>query len=115
MCVPSAAEISWAVTRMRSPARRTLPSSTFVTPSASAMPRTSSFLPLNAKADVRAITLSPGIRVSSLMISSARPSLKYSFSLSALKLANGRTAIDGGRMAGVSDASCRARLTSAIV
>ena len=29
------------------------------------------------------------------MMSSARPSLKYSFSLSALRLANGRTAIDG--------------------
>ena len=48
---------------MRLPAFRTLPSSTFVTPSASAMRRTSSCLPLNANADVRAITFSPGMRV----------------------------------------------------
>ena len=97
MCVPSAAEMSCAVTRMRSPERRTLPSRTFVTPSACAMRRTSSFLPLNANADVRAMTFSPGICASALMISSARPSLKYSFSLSPLRLANGSTAIDGWR------------------
>ena len=41
------------------PARRTLPSSTFVTPSVSAILRMSSFFPLNANAEVRAITDEP--------------------------------------------------------
>ena len=68
---------------MRSPALRTLPSSTWLTPSASAIRRMSVFCPLNANADVRAITFRPGICASALMISSARPSLKYSLSLSA--------------------------------
>ena len=97
--VPSAAAISCAVTRIRSPARRTLPSSTLVTPSACAMWRTSSFLPLNENADVRAITFSPSTCASALMISSARPSPKYSFSRSALRLANGSTAIDAATSA----------------
>ena len=44
--VPSAAAISWAVTRIRSPARRTLPSSTLVTPSAWAMLANILVLPL---------------------------------------------------------------------
>jgi hypothetical protein len=47
--------------------------------------------------EVRAMTRRPGSRVSALMISSANPSLKYSFSLSALRLANGRTASDFAR------------------
>jgi len=41
------------------------------------------------------VTRSPLIVVKALMISSASPSLKYSFSLSELILVNGRTAIDG--------------------
>ena len=49
--------MSCAVTRMRLPAFRTLPSRTFVTPRARAILRTSSCLPLNANAEVRAITL----------------------------------------------------------
>ena len=53
--------VGWAVTRTRLAARRTLPSRTFVTPSVSAILRMSSFLPLNANAEVRAITLRPGI------------------------------------------------------
>ena len=94
-CPPSTAAISCAVTRIREPARRTLPSSTCATSSASAILRTSSALPRNAKDDVRAITFSPSTFASRLMISSARPSLKYSCSLSALRFANGRTAMDG--------------------
>ena len=47
------------------------------------------------EADVRAITFRPGILASKFRISSASPSLKYSFSLSALMLAKGRTAIEG--------------------
>ena len=55
----------------------------------------SSFLPLNAKADVRAITFNPETCASRLMISSARPSEKYSSSASRLMLANGKTAMEG--------------------
>jgi len=50
---------------------------------------------LNAKADMRAITLRPGIWSSALMISSASPSLNHSWSLAALMSAKGRTAIEG--------------------
>jgi hypothetical protein len=53
-------------------------------------------LPRNAKAEVRAVTFKPGMRVSALMISSAKPSLKYSSSGPRLIFANGSTAIDGG-------------------
>src|SRR5687767_14211777 len=113
--VPSAAAINWAVTRIRSPARRTLPSRTLVTPSACAMRRTSSFLPLNENAEVRAITFRPSTCASALMISSARPSPKYSFSRSALRLANGSTAIDAVASAVATVRWCRACLTSAIV
>src|ERR1017187_6429571 len=93
---PSAASINWPVTRRRVSVRRTLPSSTCVTPSAPAIPRMSVSLPRNAKAEVRAMTFRPGIFASRLMISSARPSEKYSWSLSAPMLANGSTAMEGG-------------------
>ena len=46
--------------------------------------------PRNAKDEVRAMTLSPGILASRFRISSASPSLKYSFSLSALDWLQGR-------------------------
>ena len=69
-----------------------------VTPSASAIRRTSVFCPLKANADVRAMTLSPGIWASALIISSARPSPKYSLSLPGLMSANGSTAIDGSNL-----------------
>ena len=48
---------------------------------------------MNAKEEVRAATRSPFTWVSALMISSAMPSLKYSFSFSALRLTKGRTAM----------------------
>jgi hypothetical protein len=54
------------------------------------------------------MTRSPGTRVNALMISSDNPSLKYWFSGSALRLANGSTAIDGG-----SDAAKSARVFTA--
>jgi hypothetical protein len=63
------------------PARRTLPSSTVRTPSASPILRMSRSLPRNEKAEMCAVTLRLGTRVSALRISSARWSLKYSFSL----------------------------------
>src|SRR5690242_17186125 len=63
---------------MRFPALRTLPSRTCSTPSSCAISGTFAFLPLNANADVRAVTFRPGTCTKALMISSARPSLKYS-------------------------------------
>src|SRR6267143_1636340 len=86
--------MSCAITRRRLPALRTLPSSTVLTLSCSPTRRMSWFLPLNANADVRAATRNAWILVSALMISSAMPSVKYSFSGSALMFTNGSTAID---------------------
>ena len=68
------------------PDLRTLPSRTIGTRSCVASFRTSTFLPLT--------TRKPEIFMSALMSSSGIPSLKYSFSLSELKLANGSTATD---------------------
>src|SRR5262249_7306750 len=62
--------------------------------------RTSSLLPLKAKALVREATCSPSTLLSTLISSSARPSEKYSLSLSALMLTKGRTASDGPWAAG---------------
>ena len=73
-------------------------------------------LPRNANADVRAVTFRPGTWASTLMISSARPSLKYSSSGSRLMLANGSTAIDGCWSAGLATRLFAVpRLTSPIV
>ena len=58
------------------------------------MVRRSCSLPRKANADVRAITLNSRTLVRALIISSAKPSLKYSFSLSALRFTKGSTAID---------------------
>ena len=90
--------MSCAVTRIFRPDWRTLPSSTVVTPSAAPILRTSSSFPLNANAEVREATRSASIFVSALMISSVIPSLKYSFSLSALMLRSGSTAIEACRV-----------------
>src|SRR6266576_3391901 len=54
----------------------------------------SSFLPLNAKQDVRPGTRNPGTFDSTLINSSVIPSLKYSSFLSALMFTNGSTLID---------------------
>src|SRR5881392_3310527 len=54
----------------------------------------SSLFPLNANADVRDATSSAQTLVSALIISSLIPSVKNSFSASALMFVNGRTAID---------------------
>ena len=79
--------------RTRFPTLRTLPSSTELTPSFSPICRTSTSLPLKAKEEVREATCMPGTLARALMISSVMPSLKYSFSGSALMLASGRTAM----------------------
>src|ERR1043166_6879538 len=63
----------------------------------------SSVLPLKANDDVCAGTCRPLICVKAVLRSSVIPSLKYSFSLSALMFTNGRTATDfaAGAAAGV--------------
>ena len=63
--------------------------------------------PLNAKDDVRDATCMPGTFASALMISSVIPSLKYSFSGSALMLASGSTAIAFGAMAPLTSGGVR--------
>ncbi len=81
--------------RTRLPDLRTLPSSTVATLSFCATVARSTSLPLKKNADVRDATRRPRIFASTLSSSSARPSAKYSFSLSWLRLTNGNTAIDG--------------------
>src|SRR5213592_4356442 len=54
----------------------------------------SSFLPLNANEDVRALTCKPVIFESAVINSSLTPSLRYSSPFSALIFTNGNTAID---------------------
>src|SRR5258706_178412 len=86
--------MSWAVTRSLFPTLLILPSSTVPTRSCWPIFWMSSFLPLNAKHDVRAGTFKPLIFDSAVMISSLKPSLRYSSFLSWLMLAKGRTATD---------------------
>ena len=88
--------MSWAVTRTRLPARRTLPSRMLVTRSASPMRTRSSALPLKAKEEVRAGTRRPGICARAFRISSERPSEKYALPGSSLRLRKGSTATEGG-------------------
>jgi hypothetical protein len=64
--------------RSWSPDFRTLPSSTAVTFNCWPIWRISVALPLKAKADVRATTRKFGTRLRASMISSVKPSLKYS-------------------------------------
>jgi len=85
--------MSCAVIRTRFPTLRTLPSSTELTPSFSPISRMSTSFPLKVKEEVREATWMPGTLASALMISSVMPSLKYSFSGSALRLASGSTAM----------------------
>src|SRR3972149_6237331 len=89
--------------RTRSPARRTLPSRTCVTPKRFPTSRTSTGLPLYVKVELRAITSRPESLDRSVMMSSVMPSLKYSCSASPLMFWNGGTARDEDS-AGVADA-----------
>src|SRR5439155_352359 len=86
--------MSCAVMRNLLPALATLPSSKWLTCSSSPIFWMSSFLPLNANDEVRALTCKPVIFESAVINSSLTPSLKYSSALSALMFTNGRTAID---------------------
>lgn len=80
--------------RRRLPILRTLPSSTVETFSFRPTSPRSSFFPLRANDTVREATRNDWIFVSALMISSAIPSVKYSFSGSGLMFAKGITAMD---------------------
>src|SRR5216110_3113528 len=86
--------MSCAVMRNLLPALATLPSSKCETCNSSPIFWMSSFLPLNANDDVRALTCKPVIFESAVINSSLTPSLKYSSFLSALMFTNGNTAID---------------------
>ena len=103
--------------RTRSSERRTLPSSTAVTPSERPISRTSAARPLNWKDEVREATCNPRTQHSALMISSAMPSQKYSWSRAALMSAKGRIATDGfpapGRLAAAATAGCGASQAAA--
>ena len=106
------------MTLIRLPAFRTLPSRMWSTLSVLPISANSTSFPRKKNDDVRPATFRPGMLASTLMISSASPSLKYSFSLSALMLANGSTATDGSRSIGFSgavDGCSSADRTSAIV
>src|SRR5215472_15029500 len=93
MCPPVAPSISCAVIRTLPPALRTLPSTTWLTLSWRATCGTSTCLPLNMKAVLRAATQSADTLDRSVMMSSLIPSEKYSCSGSPLMLANGRPAL----------------------
>jgi len=86
--------MSCATIRNWLPSRRTLPSNTDATASSSAILRMLRFLPLKANAEVRETTRTPFTLASALMISSVKPSEKYSSSLSRLRFTNGNTATD---------------------
>src|SRR6516164_3964897 len=76
--------------RTRSPARRTLPSSTVVTFSFSPIVRRSTLLPLKEKADVRAATRRPASPVRAFRISSAIPSQNQSLVLGGAHIGEGQ-------------------------
>ena len=68
----------------------------------------------NRRADVRAVTFSPGRRASMLITSSARPSLKYSCSRSPLMFTKGSTATEGRESVdGIASCSSAARSSRA--
>src|SRR5215212_7476822 len=80
--------------RRRRPALRTLPVSTDSTCSVAPISWMLTLFPLKANAEVWEATRKPGICASTTARSSVKPSLKYSFSSSALMLMKGRTAME---------------------
>ena len=105
-----------AVTRMRLPALRTLPSRMFATPNVSAIRRMSVFCPLNAKAEVRAITLKPGTCASAVQNLFGQPVAEVFVLLVAAHV--GERQHGDGRsvsLAGFTPACSNAALTSVIV
>ena len=87
--------MSCATIRTRSPARRTLPSSSVATSSLAPISRRLCSRFLNGITEVREMTLRERIFESWAITSSVMPSAKNSFSGSALRLRNGSTATDG--------------------
>ena len=86
------------MTRSRSPALRTLPSSRVLTWSLRPISRVSREVPRKRKEDVREATRSPSMRLRAAITSSAMPSQKYSWSFSWLMSANGSTATEGPKL-----------------
>src|SRR5438552_750329 len=84
--------ISCTLIRSLAPAFLTLPSRIVPTLSSRPISPTLLFTCLYFMTDVLAITLSPGIEESVLMISSVRPSAKYSSCWSELRIVNGSAA-----------------------
>ena len=101
--------MSCATMRTRSPARRTLPSSTVVAPSAAPISWRVCSRFLKRITEEREITLSAWILESCAMTSSVIPSAKYSFSGSALRLRKGSTATDADASRGRDAARARLR------
>src|SRR5205809_6431239 len=93
-CVLFAASISCALTLTWLPERRTLPSSTYRTPSSRPICLASRFLSLYVNAVLREITRTFRRRDRSVVRSSVTPSAKYCCSGSLLRFAKGRTTID---------------------
>src|ERR1700722_2464345 len=87
--------MSCPVIRTRFAALRTLPSSTYRTPSSRPTSFTSTARPLYVKLELRAITNSQRMRDKAVMMSSATPSVKYSCSMSPLRFRKGSAAIEG--------------------
>ena len=92
-CLPSVVLVNDAVTRSRSPLRRTVPST--IPATSSALPMSCAFadLPLNENDDVRAASRSPGSWDSACASSSVMPSEKYSSFASPPVFTNGNTAM----------------------
>ena len=95
-----AARISWPVTRTLLPARRTLPSSTYATPSSAAIWRRVFVVLRYCITEVRDTTWSSRTSARLVRMSSWIPSEKNTLSFSSLMLLNGSTARDFGLMAG---------------
>ena len=91
---PSVVLVSCAVRRIRSPARRTVPSTMAPTPSVLPTSGARIVLPLNEKLELRPATRSPGSFDNACASSSVSPSLKYSSFASPLVFTNGNTASD---------------------
>ena len=99
-CRSVSTSMSVATMRTRSPACRTLPSTTVAAPSRLLISVRVSCRCLNGMTEPREITCRARILERCAMTSSVIPSAKYSFSGSALRLRNGSTAMDEERSAG---------------
>ncbi len=113
ICSSVVVSTSCAVMRSALPAFRALPVNAYRTPRVRPISRRPLVVPLSCSEEVREITRSAFTPERSVMSSSVSPSLKYSLSGSALRLVNGRTAIDASRR-GRSDADRNAGVTDGV-